>query len=271
MARTFRTRPWWIAFLLAVVVARPASAASLFGDILVYGGTIQSNVSAGFVGPGPLFFSDLATDSDSATVATIFGDVITATTAAAAVPAAGVGNASGDLETRFEFGAPFGVLAQDTLSFSADVTASATSAVNSIGENSDAVAGVMGAFDFTASSPLVEFTLPDILVGTMSFPAMPAVGEFQFAHGSVLRNGLEIAALDPGDAALDVDILTGYNYRFVFTFGMQVPFGTDPQAQYEYSVTLVNLVPEPATWVLMLPALAAALACASIARFRQKK
>ena len=158
-------------------------------------------------------------------------------------PTSGTGTIDATISGDFIFGS---ATSNDLLSFAINATASALTAQNSAGENSDAIINVsLQANFFTDSSysPLGS----GALVGSMSIGGMPAIGMYEYLKFDVFRDGINVLSMLPGNGDGLLDIYNDSFYQIGLSYGMVVPYGIDPTGDYlitaEFSPVVVPVPP----------------------------
>ena len=169
-------------------------------------------------------------------------------------PTSGAGSIDAFAETAFAFGTPVGTATYDTFTLYSDLTASALSALNSAGEQSDAVVGSFNQLEFfidSSASGLTPFA-PDTVIGTAVLGAMRDLIPYETGKLDVLQDGAIVASLLPGASGLTVSLLAGHSYAFQLWHGLTVPYGIDPSAALTITGTLQpSVVPEPPVALLL--------------------
>ncbi len=169
-------------------------------------------------------------------------------------PTSGEGSIDALVTTAFNFGTPVGTAAYDTFTLYSNLTASALSALNSAGEQADAVVGSLNRLDFFIDSSASGFSTvaPDTVVGTAVLGAMRDLIPYETGKLEVLQDGAIVASLLPGASGLTVSLLAGHSYALQLWHGLNVPYGVDPSAALTITGSLLpSVVPEPPVALLL--------------------
>lgn len=143
----------------------------------------------------------------------------------------------------------------------------AQSAFNSVGEQADAKVHAEGRVVFSVDGSYAGgLGLPSgTIIGTMSLPALAALGAFTTFSGSVMAygegydpTGTEVISFSSstGFAGSAFDLHTGASYEILLRFEMVVPHGTVPSSGFAPGVDFnyaaaITAVPAPAALALV--------------------
>ncbi len=200
---------------------------------------------------GPLGMSSLGHADPTSPAAPVSGPAIVDGGAPIA-PASGTGAIAARMETLFQFGAPLGARSYDTFNFISQLTASATSAQNSAGEQADAVVGAVGRLEFFLDAFFAS-TAPDTVVGSIVLGPIRTLALYESAKVDIIQDGTTIIdSLLPGTAGLSVALLSGHSYAIELSHGLHVPFGVDPTVSLNIAGSLrARAIPEPSLPILL--------------------
>ena len=252
-----RLSRYWALLLLCGFVLQPVSAASIFNYhsqngivAIVEAQGLYEGATVTDMSPLATGFASLAGDPPFLNRAGMSADATALLNGGVSyLPTSGDGLLDGKAVATIYFG---DATTDDELTVDLEATASALSAQNSIGENSDATAHLRATFQFSIDPVRVA---AGTFMGTMDFPDQPAVTDYDFKTIQVVEyigaTPTTVGTGTPGSAAFSVDLYSGRAYEIIYDLVYSVPFGIDPHFR---SLDSIHFRASAAATVIPLPA-----------------
>ncbi len=161
----------------------------------------------------------------------------------------GTGTVLGNATSTIHFGGPG---SDDRIEIAFSGTASALSALTSSSTNADAVVGFSGSIQFSIDPIIFP---PETRVGNLVLDPLPDPGSLgmltvswaDYSHGSLTPVVTDLGG-SPGASLLP--LLAGHAYSLDYSYGIQVPFGTDPPFSLAITASVTAVPLPPAAWLL---------------------
>jgi hypothetical protein len=231
---------------LFTLFATVSSADSELGPCSLNGINLFADVEVGYDGVGSTLANDFASASDSVGPLVAAGSTSgNASANAVKVPAAGLAKdlVDGELKAAFEFGTPFGSIAQDTLVLEAFGDGSAENSTNAVGNDSDAVVtGEARAEFFIDHVAGVDcdtvLTLPAVR-NLLPYEVLLEINIIRDPSGTPV-----VLTLGPGSPPQNVFLPEGFAYVIQLNYDYRVPFGIDPPFFFSFPMK-IGATPTP--------------------------